>query len=156
MIDYISPAPRAYRFSTTFYMTFALLLGTATTISPYSLAASAFSIEERFDWPIEFYAPETATFKNVHLYQENDTSIYITGRVSRKLKSGSQGGYVLLSIVSGNTVYYDKRSSYLRLGHIHRRLQGTNFRIDIPLVPIKGSRILLQYYINQQKPGENN
>lgn len=107
--------------------------------------------EIREDWKIEYFGPPTATLRSANVYQERpDDTIYVSGRLVRALKSGRAGGYILLSIMKDNTVYFNARSEYLSLNAAHHRRQGSYFRINIPFIPVKGSRILLKYYIHEK------
>ncbi len=111
-----------------------------------SLAYTFSEPVERNDWQVEYLVPPDAEFRNVKVLQAESGSIYITGRVRRDYGSGQHGGYVTVALFSStsSTAGFTKTSPYLPLAGHHRR-QGEYFRIDIPLVPNKTARIVLEY-----------
>lgn len=117
------------------------------TLSP--LASWAYTLSEpveRTDWPIEYRAPPEVEFLNVKVMQEKSNSIYLSGRVRRAYESGLHGGYVNVELFAPGSAIagFSHASPYLPLASHHRSF-GDYFRIDIPLIPAKNSKILLHY-----------
>ena len=114
-----------------------------------SEVAVAFSLSEpveRNDWLIEYLAPPEVEFINVKIMQSESDSLYVSGRVRRALDLGQHGGYVTVALFApgSSTAGFTKSSPYLPLAG-HHRLHGEYFRLDIPLIPTKSAKIVMQY-----------
>ncbi|MCG8314324.1 MAG: hypothetical protein MI976_14040 [Pseudomonadales bacterium] len=121
---------------------FFLLVGSTTT---YSLDEDVIPRAN-----IELFSPETASFKGVRLYREENNVSSVRGRVVRALKTGKKGGRVALTLIQGGRTFYTNTSEYIPLGQYHHRKRGTFFKIDIPFIPNENTKILVQYYLSTQ------
>jgi len=104
-------------------------------------------------WPIQFIVQDNsgAEFAFVHVYEDEDKNVFISGRIKRKPGFRGQGGYVALALVHDDNVYFTALSHYVGTYRAagNRRL-GWHFRVDLPRLPHPGDTIRLTYFVRDK------
>lgn len=104
-------------------------------------------------WPFQLIVQDKsgAEFAFVHVYEDDDKNVFISGRIKRKSGFRGEGGYVALALVHNDSVYFTALSHYVGTYSADRnRRLGWHFRIDLPRLPNPGDTIRLTYFVRDK------